>query len=262
MSAKDEGRGANFVMQSDTETAITFTDARNGRRAQDPLLSFDGALAELQRVVDHLVARLDRPRVLDAGCGAQMYLRLPAGAHVVGIDISEAQLDQNGTVDERIVGDIQTFPLPADEFDLVVCWDVLEHLRRPRAALDNLAQAVRRGGLLVIGGPNALSLKGLATWLTPFWAHQLWYRLSRRGHRPFRTYRRVSALPRPIESWSRDRFRATEYSLVYESPLQRDFRQRFGLDGRIWSPAVHAVRGLSGGHLDLAATDFMLVLRR
>lgn len=225
-------------------------------------LSFDVARAELQRVVDRMLVRHDSVRVLDAGCGRQLYLRLPADAHIVGIDVSEAQLEQNTSVDERIVGDIETFPLAREGFDVVVCWDVLEHLRRPRAALDNLSRAVRQGGLLVIGGPNVLSFKGLVTWLTPFWAHRLWYRLHRSSRRPFRTYRRVATQPMVIQSWAREHFQATEYSVAYEDPMQQQFRQRLGLEGRIWSAAVRSVYKLSAGLVDLTATDFMLVLRR
>ena len=154
------------------------------------------------------------------------------------------------------------FPLARARFDVVVCWDLLEHLRRPRAALDNLSRAVRQGGLLVIGGPNVLSFKGLVTWLTPFWAHRLWYRLQRSSRRLFRTYRRVATQPTVIQSWAREHFQAMEYSVAYERPPQEQFRQRFGSEARIWSAALRSVYKLNAGLVDLTATDCMLVLRR
>ncbi len=190
-----------------------------------------------------------------------MYLRLPADARIVGIAVSETVLEQHTTIDERIAGDIETFPLPSEGLDIVVCWDVLEHLRRPRAALDNLPRAVREGGLLVMRGPNALSFKGLVTLLTPFWAHRLWYRLRERNRRPS-TYRRVATQPRVIQSWAREHFQATEYSVAYENPMEQQFRQRLGLEGPIWSAAVRSVYKLSAGLVHRTATDFILVLRR
>jgi SAM-dependent methyltransferase len=84
------------------------------------------------------------------------------------------------------VGDLQTYPLPEDEFDVVVCWDVLEHIPHPYEGLRNLVRAVRPGGLLVIGFPNALSLKGLITKFSPHWFH-VWA-----AHRIFRAPREVA----------------------------------------------------------------------
>jgi hypothetical protein len=112
----------------------------------------------------------------------------------------------------------------------------------------------------VIGGPNALSFKGLVTWLTPFGAHR--HRLQRRSQRPFRTYRRVATQPRVIQSWAHGHFQATEYLVAYESPVQQQFRQRLGLEGRTWSAAVRSVYNASAGLVDLTATDFVLLLRR
>jgi hypothetical protein len=114
----------------------------------------------------------------------------------------------------------------------------------------------------VIGGSNALSFKGLVTWLTPFGAHRPWYRLQQRSRRPFRTYRRVATQPRVIQSWAREHFQTTEYVVAHESPVQHEFRQRLGLEGRTWSAAVRSVYKLSAGLVDLTATDFVLPLRR
>ena len=47
---------------------------------------------------------------------------------MVGLDISPSALDRNRLLDDRIVGDLETYPLPRKAFDVVVCWDVLEHL--------------------------------------------------------------------------------------------------------------------------------------
>lgn len=225
-------------------------------------LTFEEALAGLQAAGERLLGETPTPRVLDAGCGGQMYFRLPADAHIVGIDVSPEQLACNTTVHERILGDIQTFPLPPQSFDLVICWDVLEHLRHPRAALQNLHRALRPGSLLILGGPNALSLKGLATWMTPFWFHDRWYRKSGAvSTPPFETYRRFSALPSAIRRWAARHSLRTEFYTRYESPLQLRLRQRMAIDGGVWSAIDASARIATFGLVELSATDFMLVLR-
>ena len=234
-------------------------------RRLDPELTFEDVLRGLQASVAEWLSENPTPRVLDAGCGGRMHLNLGADAYVVGIDVSAEQLERNATLSERILGDIQTVRLDPESFDLVVCWDVLEHLRYPRRALENLRQALRPGGLLIIGGPNTLSLKGLATWMTPFCVHRAWYRWSHRkspGIRPFKTYRRLAATPRRINTWTKRQQLITDYFVAYESPMQLEIRYRLGLTGRLWSVIQKVVRLATRGRLDLTATDFMLVVRR
>lgn len=151
-----------------------------------------------------LVGRIPtkRARVLDAGCGEAICLPLPRGIHVVGVDRSAAALQRNENLDEAILGDLETDPLPTAAFDVVICWNVLEHLARPERALENLSQALRAGGLLVLGLPNLLGPKALATKLTPYRFHLWIYRrvLGNRnagqdGHAPFPTHLRWMLRP-------------------------------------------------------------------
>jgi SAM-dependent methyltransferase len=145
-------------------------------------------------------------RVLDAGCGAGREIALPAGAHLVGIDMSALALERNPFIAERIVGDVQSHPLEPSSFDEIVSWYVFEHLPRPELAFRNLARALKPGGALRITVPNLLSAKGLTTRLTPLWFHRLAYRVlfpgfDRSRHEgPFKTYLRWSVRPRGLAS--------------------------------------------------------------
>jgi len=111
----------------------------------------------LQELLDQFVTDQRTLAVLDAGCGSSSAFSLPSSARRSGIDISARQLERNVELHERIVGDVQEHVLPAGRFNVVLCWDVLEHLRDPQRALDNLVQSLAPGGLLVIGLPNVLS---------------------------------------------------------------------------------------------------------
>ncbi len=69
----------------------------------------------ISETVNVLLDGKSHVKVLDAGCGVASQLRLRAAVNVVGIDmdvvgidISEEQLQRNAFVQEKIVGDIQT----------------------------------------------------------------------------------------------------------------------------------------------------------
>jgi ubiquinone/menaquinone biosynthesis C-methylase UbiE len=132
--------------------------------------------APVSEAANALLAGRDHIRLLEAGCGSASQIRFNAAVHVVGIDIAPEELEKNRAVQEKILGDIQDYPLPEAEFDVVVCWMVLEHLPRPRQALVNMFRAAKPGGIVILGFPNLASIKGLVTKFTPFWFHNVLYR--------------------------------------------------------------------------------------
>ena len=106
----------------------------------------------------------DRPiRVLEAGGGSFTHIAFDAPRHVTVLDISPEQLARNTIADEKILGDLHDASLLTQTYDLIVCWDVLEHLSRPEIAFANMANSLAPGGQLVIGCPNLFSLKGFVT---------------------------------------------------------------------------------------------------
>jgi SAM-dependent methyltransferase len=142
--------------------------------------------------------------VLDAGCGMDMSVELPPNAHVLGIDVSEAALARNSAIDERIVGDIETYAFGPRRFDLIICHDVLEHLDDPTAAVRNLAGALKHGGELDVRMPILWSAKGIVTKLTPHRFHVWSYRrlfgiptAGQEGFAPFPTRLRIT--PKRLE---------------------------------------------------------------
>lgn len=143
--------------------------------------------------------------VLDAGCGRTCSVEIPPGARVTGLDVEADGMAMNPRLDERIVGDIESYPLGRDVYDLIVCKDVLEHLAHPEAALGNMARALKQGGLLIIGIPYVFSRKSLIAKATPHWFHVLVYRVvfgygqaGQPGFGPFPTYLRWSLRPRAL----------------------------------------------------------------
>jgi SAM-dependent methyltransferase len=164
------------------------------------------------------VEHTTRRRVLDAGCGKrQDYVEYPEDAHVVGLDVSADALALNRRVDEKVVGDIQTYPLEPDSFDLVVCWWVLEHLPRPLQALENMAGALKQEGRLIVAVPNLISLKGLVTKFTPLRFHA-WARGVLYGNHepPNKTYLRWGIRPEGLRSFAARHGLEVEELTIYD----------------------------------------------
>lgn len=157
-------------------------------------------IQRLQGYVDRELSQRQSVSVLEAGCGSATYLDFGERARLVGIDISRKQLDRNNLLREKILGDIQRYDFAPGSFDVIICWDVLEHLPNPELAILHFARAIKPGGLVILKLPNVLSLKGLVTKFVPHTVHVLAYRYfygdknaGKEDRAPFRTYLRFRA---------------------------------------------------------------------
>jgi 2-polyprenyl-3-methyl-5-hydroxy-6-metoxy-1,4-benzoquinol methylase len=98
-------------------------------------------------------------RVLDAGCSSG-YLAKPLserGNAIVGLELDPAAAHEAERYCERVlVGDVETMELPLEpaSFDVVLCGDLVEHLRDPGAALARFRPLLKAGGRLVVSTPN------------------------------------------------------------------------------------------------------------
>src|SRR5687768_16793915 len=105
-----------------------------------PRVSKSPPTAELAAVFSDMHAEGGLRRVLDVGCGSAPAVAIPADVHLIGIDVDERAVTENESLNERIVGDVQRYPLPPDSMDAVLCWNVLEHLAEPERAIENIAR--------------------------------------------------------------------------------------------------------------------------
>jgi SAM-dependent methyltransferase len=227
------------------------------------------AVAELQTILDRLLERKQIEHVLEAGCGSASHIRIAYDACLTGIDISEKQLARNHALDEKILGDLQTYALPESHFDVIVCCDVLEHLPHPTDALENLVRAIKEDGLIVLALPNLYSMKGILTKFTPFWFH-VWVRRYLFGEKeagtddngPFPTFLRLSIAPEAMNRFARERGLVIEYFRVYESQMHRLFKERHRKLGAVWSGLGLVVQALSRNRITADRTDYIVLLRK
>jgi SAM-dependent methyltransferase len=241
-------------------------------QATAPPRSSSGPVASprvrLQSAIDRLLASRGAVTVLEAGCGSLTNVKLGAGAYIVGLDVSAEQLQWNRSVQEKIQADLETCELPESAYDVIVCWDVLEHLSRPRAVIAKFFRAVKDGGIIILAFPNVLSLKGIAAKYTPFMVHRTVNRfiygdrIHRPGYQVFPTYLRYEMAPAVLRRYAVANGFAVEFSSIHESGMQKKFRAKCGLVEGRWRVFRALVRLGSLGVIDPEGTDCVLVLRK
>lgn len=88
--------------------------------------------------------------VLDAGAGNCLYKPLFQNKHYESADF--CQIDKEyGEI--TYVCDLSTIPVEDCRYDLVLCTQVLEHLRSPRTVLAELYRVLKPGGYLALSAP-------------------------------------------------------------------------------------------------------------
>lgn len=107
-------------------------------------------------------------RILDLGCGNGISSRLlnQADFDVVGTDISalfleEAQEWENPKLRYKVC-DVLELPFENNSFDVICSNELIEHLPDVETALTGMIRVVRKGGKVVLSGPN------LCSPITPF----------------------------------------------------------------------------------------------
>lgn len=120
-------------------------------------------------------------RVLDAGCGtgygsAEL---AQSATEVTGVDIAADAIEYAST-NYPIAGlrfieaSCAAVPFPAESFDLVVAFEVIEHLADYRAFLNECGRVLKPDGLLIVSSPNKryYAETRAATGPNPFHQHE------------------------------------------------------------------------------------------
>jgi 2-polyprenyl-3-methyl-5-hydroxy-6-metoxy-1,4-benzoquinol methylase len=217
---------------------------------------------EVSETANSLLGGRSHLKLLEAGCGSSSHIRLTADVYAVGIDISREELDHNDIMQERILGDIQEYSLPKEEFDIVVCWMVLEHLSKPKDALLNMFRAVKPQGIVVLGFPNLLSIKGVVTKFSPFWFHRLFYHFMKYTSHHFPTYLRVAILPKNVMRFAESNGFSVELCRLIEGGVSKKFRGRFRLMNFAFAGVNWVTRVVSFGRLTSPLLDNCAIVLR
>ncbi|MBM4180006.1 MAG: bifunctional 2-polyprenyl-6-hydroxyphenol methylase/3-demethylubiquinol 3-O-methyltransferase UbiG [Betaproteobacteria bacterium] len=106
--------------------------------------------------LDHLCDGIQGKRVVDVGCGGGILAESMAtrGARVTGIDLSEKalrvarlhQLESGVEVDYRLVAAEALAEQEPEQFDVVTCMEMLEHVPDPASTMAACARLAKRDG--------------------------------------------------------------------------------------------------------------------
>jgi SAM-dependent methyltransferase len=209
--------------------------------------------------------------VYEAGGGSTSFLPLSVlnRAHVTVVDIDQDQIRNNDYAQEAILGDIQSYRFRPETFDLVICYNVIEHLADVEAALLGFCQSLKQGGLILIGAPNPKSLSGVVTKYSPHWFHVWFYRHVRGdrnaglpGQAPFPTFFHPLVSLARLEAFAREHGLQVTYKREYESPRFPEMRARKPvLAGLLDAFSVVANLFLSD-KADVRRGDYHVILRK
>ena len=97
-----------------------------------------------------------RPHLLEIGCGAGGLLKeLSRTSVAYGMDVEAESMKycRERGLERLCLGDAAALPYRSEQFDAVICVDVLEHLDDDRAALADIYRVLKPGGRLLATVP-------------------------------------------------------------------------------------------------------------
>jgi len=126
-------------------------------------------IARFHRVIVERVTALAPASFLDAGCGegfvAERLLTTSPGLRLTGCDFNPAAVRLAAAKNPGgafVSASLLALPFADDGFDVVGCFEVLEHLPDPAAALRELARVARRAVVLSVPHEPFFSLANAA----------------------------------------------------------------------------------------------------
>jgi 2-polyprenyl-3-methyl-5-hydroxy-6-metoxy-1,4-benzoquinol methylase len=220
--------------------------------------------AQAERFVASILPRNRVLKVLAAEAAQQQFtIRSPK--YIVAADVLQAERSRRADADEHRVIDLERLELGSEQYDVVVCVNVLEHVRDPLTVFPVVWQALRSGGLFVLEVPNVVSLKGLVTRVMPWRFHRWFYaRILRTSPetQPARSIHSFSLRPSALLAHAHSSGWRVEYFRLYEGPTQRSVRHRFGIVGWRWSLIAGLTRLMTFGALTAEETGIIAVLSK
>lgn len=174
----------SFATQYSCETLERILAVKGGTWLKDELDRSE-APGYLQAVIQHLFGRFvsfTGKLVLDfgCGCGATSVVLARMGASVVGVDpdgpsVHAARrrlrdVKASGSTSFSHVRETHRLPFPDSVFDVVMCYQVLEHIlpSQRRSHVQEMWRVIRPGGHLLVSVPNRL-------WPIEFHTTGLWF---------------------------------------------------------------------------------------
>lgn len=230
-----------------------------------PRVSQNAEMRGLQRFFDKHFRDRELCRVLDAGAGFKLPLDIPRSAHLIAVDLDPEALVKNENADQKVIGDIEHLAdTGLGDLDAIICWWVLEHVRKPSAALAEMAAALQPGGILIVGVPYFWGFKALVTKFTPFWFHLYMARredpmAGTAGYGPYPTHLHRDIAPRRLDRIASRNGLTRVYEHIYSGRPE----QRLPLPARaVWFGAGNILRVATRGRYNPMMSEYIAIYER
>jgi len=118
-------------------------------------------------IIFRWLRRIDKKdKILDAGCGYGVYSIILAdkGYKVNSVDIEKRRIDALNSMKEEYpkikdmintkVSSLTKLPYKNEEFDIVLCSEVLEHIKEHEKAFFEISRVLKKGGFLIFSVPT------------------------------------------------------------------------------------------------------------
>ena len=220
-----------------------------------------------------VLARMVEPgqRVLELGTGPGTVTRIlhDKGCKVTGVEMDPDTLATcapfcERTLQANLEDPLWWQPLDGEKFEVIICADVLEHLRDPRPLLEKLPVFLRDGGCVLMSLPNASHLTIVASLLGGRFPYQK-NGLLDNTHLKFYGREDLDALLRECG------FLWQHWHTVQVDPAQAELKQYWNdleasdqeflkarcADGMVYQHVVRAFPTSAAGHLNKLQKDLM-----
>jgi SAM-dependent methyltransferase len=101
--------------------------------------------ADAERFLDSILPRDSLLKVLDIKAGRQRF-EVARPSYVVSVDVVQAERGRTPGADEHRVMDLERIALDSHEYDVVLCVNVLEHVRNPLQVISVIRSGLKPGG--------------------------------------------------------------------------------------------------------------------
>ena len=209
--------------------------------------------------------------ILEAGCGRRWPYNLDGIEYVLtGVDMDSAALDiRKNTVsdlDEAIEGDLCSVDLGTEQYDVIYCSYVLEHVETADVVVKKFIKWIKPGGIIIILIPDPHSVQGFITRMTPHWFHVFYYRFmvgnknaGKPGYPPYPTFYHSIVSRNGLRDFCNDESNnvvlAEEYGIGYMRPGRGLMKTMLQVFKRI-------INLVSLGSLSVKHTNCLYVLRK
>jgi len=149
--------GAAFLypQPSEEELARYYDETYYGKNRKKFLSAVETGIAALTWMKWRSVRNLLLPgaRLLDIGCGRGTLVRMARAAGYQAYGMERSSPPQH-SLPYVYTKDLAECRFPDGHFQMVILWHVLEHLRDPRATLDEIHRIIEPQGWLSVAVPN------------------------------------------------------------------------------------------------------------